>query len=171
MTTKLNSFTIPDSLKKVMRDKIQESRAKDIEIGFNLCTENADNLLHDETHCTGVQCSVDIPKGCIRGKHVGLFHTHHSGSSKPSIQDIANAYQIGINCIGSTEEEDVKCYIRKNEYTREGFETIVTAMIRYEEPLHLSQYSEEDIKNYRRWIANRNILLDRYLRQQNIDIK
>ena len=149
MSTKLNSFTLPDDVIKKMKSKIEESRLKDAEIGFNLCTTNGN--LHDENLCIGTECAVDIPKGCSRGKYVGLFHTHPHSSSKPSIQDIANAYQIGINCIGSTDDMKIKCYIRKESIpTRKDLETIIAALVRYEYPLHLSEYPEEDIKNYQK---------------------
>jgi proteasome lid subunit RPN8/RPN11 len=162
MSTRLNYFILPDSVLQKMKKNIEESRIKDIEIGFNLCTENGN--LHDENPCTGAQCSVDIPKGCNKGRYVGLFHTHPHSSSEPSIQDIANAYQIGINCIGSTEEKNIKCYVRKDASpTRENLETIVSALIRYESPLHLSEIPEEDIKNYRKWIKVRNDLKRHYL--------
>lgn len=162
MPTRLNSFMLPDSVIQKMKRKVEDSRIKDIEVGFNLCTENGN--LHDENPCTGTECAVDIPKGCTRGKHVGLFHTHPHMNSEPSIQDIANAYQIGINCIGSTEEKGIKCYVRKDAVsTMENLETIVTALIRYESPLHLSELPEEDIKNYKAWIKVRNDLKKHYL--------
>lgn len=145
-----------------MKRKVEDSRIKDIEIGFNLCAENSD--LHEENPCTGTVCAVDIPKGCAKGRHVGLFHTHTYTSSEPSIQDIANAYQIGINCIGSTEEKDIKCYIRKDAIpTRENLETILSALVIYESPLHLSKIPEEDIKNYQKWVKVRNDLKKHYL--------
>ena len=162
MSTKLNSFILPDSVIQKMKRNVEDSRTKDIEVGFNLCAENGN--LHDENPCVGTECSVDIPKGCTRGKHVGLFHTHSNTSSEPSIQDIANAYHIGINCIGSTEEKCIKCYIRKDAtHARENLETIIAALVRYESPLHLSKIPEEDTKNYKKWINVRNDLKKHYL--------
>lgn len=167
MSRKLNSFNVPDSLLKKMKESIDLSRIKDIEIGFNLCEEN--DQLHDENYCTGAECSVDIPKGCSKGIHIGLFHTHSQTGSEPSIMDIANAYLIGMSCIGSTEEKSIKCHIRKDKnYTQKGLENIITAMIRFEQPLHLSEFPEEDIKNYKRWIKVRNDIKKQYLK--TIDI-
>ncbi len=174
MSIKLNSFILPDNVIKKMKDDIGHSRIKNIEIGFNLCTENSNNKfsnnkLHDESYCVGEECSVDIPKGCKQGKHVGLFHTHPGTDSEPSIQDIANAYVIGINCIGSTKDNDIKCYIRKDkDYHRESLETIITALVRYESPLHISEFPEEDIKNYRKWVSIRNDLKKHYLNTVNV---
>jgi hypothetical protein len=167
MSTKLNSFILPDSVIQKMKRKVEDSRLKDIEVGFNLCEENG--ILHDENPCTGTECAVDIPKGCTRGKHVGLFHTHSYTSSEPSIQDIANAYQFGINCVGSTEEKGIKCYVRKDKtYKIEDLKTIIAALVRYESPLHLSEIPEEDVKNYQKWIKVRNDLKKYYL--HTIDI-
>lgn len=163
MPTKLNSFTLPDDVINKMKRNIEDSRIKDIEVGFNLCAKN--NILHDENSCIGTECSVEIPKGCTRGEHVGLFHTHASASSKPSIRDVANAYQMGINCIGSVEENSIKCYTRKDKTpNREDIENIIAAMISYEFPLLLSKISpEEDIKNYQKWVKVRNDLNNQYL--------
>ncbi len=164
MSTKLNSFILPDILIKKMKDTVIHSRTKDIEIGFNLCTENGN--LHDENPCEGIECAVDIHKGCKKGEYVGLFHTHVSASSKPSIRDIVNTYQAGIGCIGSVEEKSIKCYIRKDKASkREGLENIVAAMIRYENPLLSSEIPpEEDIENYRKWLQVRKDLREHYLR-------
>lgn len=162
MSTKLNSFILPDSVIQKMKRNVEDSRIKDIEVGFNLCAENGN--LHDENPCVGIECAVDIPKGCTRGKYVGLFHTHPHNSSEPSIQDIANAYQIGINCIGSTEEKNIKCYIRKDTiHTRKDLENIIAALVRYESPLHLSEIPEEDKKDYQKWMKVRNDLKRHYL--------
>lgn len=151
-----------------MKESVDKSRKKDVEIGFNLCEEN--DQLHDEKNCIGEQCSVDVPKGCFNGKHVGLFHTHSRTSSEPSIMDIANAYLIGMNCIGSTEERSIKCYIRKDkDYVIEGLEKIITAKIRFEDPLHLSEFPEKDIENYKKWLKVRREIKTQFLK--TIDIK
>jgi hypothetical protein len=152
-----------------MKRNVEDSRIKGIEIGFNLCANNQKQL-HDENTCSGTECAVEVPKGCKKGDHVGIFHTHASASSKPSIRDIANAYRIGMNCIGSAEEKIIKCYIRKHTTpTREGLENIIAAMIRYESPLFLPKISpEEDIKKYREWVKVRKDLKEHYL--NTIDI-
>ena len=155
MTIKLNSFILPDSVIQKMKVKIEDSRFKNIEVGFNLCTENG--TIHDESPCTGTECSIRIPKGCKRGKHVGLFHTHPHTSSEPSIHDIANAYYIGISCIGSTEEKDIKCYVRKDKnYTKEGLENIIATSIRYESTSNI-------IQDHKKLIKVRNDLKNQYL--------
>lgn len=152
MPTKLNSFILPDSVLQEMKRKVEYSRIKDIEIGFNLCVENGN--LHDENPCTGTACAVEIPKGCIIGRHVGIFHTHPSASSEPSIQDILNAYQMGMNCIGSVKEKSIKCYIRKDAVPiREDLETI----------LHLSKIPEKDIRNYKALMKVTDDLKKHYL--------
>lgn len=155
MSVKLNSFTLPDNVIQKMKIKIEDSRFAATEVGFNLCAE--DGTIHDEHPCIGTECSIYIPKGCTRGKQVGLFHTHPYTSSEPSISDIANAYHIGINCIGSTEEKSIKCYTRKDiNHTKEGLETIIAASIRYEPPSNI-------IRNYEKLIKVRNELKKHYL--------
>ncbi len=170
MSIKLNSFTLPDSVIQKMKRYTIDSKTKNIEIGFNLCSDKQNHLLvlHDEKPCSGSECTLDIPKGCNSGKHVGLFHTHVSASSKPSIQDILNAYYFGINCIGSVDERNIKCYVRKDTIpTRENIESITLSIVRYENPLlpHTSSKvsPEEDIENYRKWKNVRNDLTKRYL--------
>ena len=168
MPKKLNSSILPDDVIQKMNVSIEFSKSNNIEVGFNLCTENSNKQLHDEAHCSGAECSVDIPKGCNRGQQVGLFHTHPAGNSKPSIQDIANAYQIGANCIGSTE--GIKCYLRKDNLpSRKGLETIISALIIYESPLHKSKNREEFIKSFERWTNIRNDLRKQFL--NTIDIQ
>ena len=178
MTTKLNSFILPDSVIQKMKKNVDYSRFENIEFGFNLCSDSnnledqkgqegqkGQKLLHDEKQCLGNECSIDIPKGCEKGDHVGLFHTHAGSSSKPSILDILNAYKLSINCIGSTEENNIKCYVRKDKtYKTEERDNIIAAMISYEHPLLLSNIPpEEDIENYRKWTKARKELTLQYL--------
>ena len=171
MTIKLNSFILTDDVINKMKSDVEYSRSNGVEAGFNLCTENSGNTLHDESHCTGAECSVDIPKKCKKGKSVGNFHTHTSSDSEPSIQDMASAYLMGTNCIGSIGEKDIKCYVRKDKnYSMKELETIVTALLRYEDPLHISDPpKEEDIENYKKWNSVRNELKKHYF--NTIDVK
>lgn len=74
MSKKLNSYILPDKLIKNMKDKIEEARIQDIEVGFNLCAEY--NMLHDEFPCTGTECEIRLANKCLKGKNVGIFHTH-----------------------------------------------------------------------------------------------
>jgi hypothetical protein len=167
MTIKLNSFILPDSVIQKMKKNVEYSRFENIEFGFNLCSDNqkGQKLLHDEKPCLGDQCSVDIPKGCDKGEHVGLFHTHATASSKPSIRDILNAYKLSINCIGSVEEDSIKCYMRKDKiYKTEERDNIVAAMARYESPLLSVNIPPEDIKEYyKKWEKVREELTEHYL--------
>lgn len=169
MAVKLNSFKLPNSVILKMRDNIDQSRLKSVEFGFNLCEENGE--LHDENQCSGTECSIDILKGCSKGKHAGLFHSHPHMSSEPSIQDILNTYYVGIGCIGSTEEDVIKCYVRNDKnYTQEGLMTITAGLIRYESPLLLSQYSREDITKYKKWLKARSDLKKSYLHTVDVRI-
>lgn len=169
MSTKLNSFILPDSVIQKMKDNVNYSRFENIEFGFNLCSDNQKQL-HHEKPCLGNECSVDIPKGCDKGEHVGIFHTHASSSSKPSILDILNAYKLSINCIGSTEEKDIKCYVRKDKtYKIEERDNIIAAIATYESPLLSSNIPpEDDMENYRRWTKARKELTQHYLNRVDV---
>jgi len=146
MTTKLNSFTLPDNVINKMKDKLKLSTSLRVEVGFILCSEKPDNILHDELHCTGGTCSIYIPsKPCKKGKRVGGFHVHPNDDSDPSIADISSAYDYGMECIGNTKDNDIKCYIRKDKNydynTHKNIETIRTLC---EE----GDSSKKDIENY-----------------------
>ena len=164
MSTKLNSFILPDNVIQKMKKNVEYSKFENIEFGFNLCNQKGQQILHDENPCVGNECSIDIPKGCKEGEHVGLFHTHAGSSSKPSIQDILNAYKLSINCIGSTEEKDIKCYVRKGKtYKTEERDNIIVAMARYESPLLSFNIPLEDVKEYyRKWGKDRKELTEQY---------
>lgn len=168
MTTKLNSFILPDNVIEKMKKNVDYSRFENIEFGFNLCSGSLKQL-HDEKPCLGT-CSVSIPKGCDKGEQVGIFHTHAGSSSKPSILDILNAYKLSINCIGSTEEKDIKCYVRKDKtYKIEERDNIIAAMTIYESPLLSSNIPpEKDIENYRKWTKARKELTEHYLNTVNV---
>lgn len=113
MTTKLNSFLLPDNVILEMKRRMKYSKRKDIEVAFNLCAENGN--LHDEYPCCGTKCNVGTISKCDRGKFVGDFHTHVDGTSEPSLIDLAGAYYHGIMCIGNAKKKDIKCYIRKDK--------------------------------------------------------
>jgi len=157
MPIKLNSFILPDSIIKKMKDKIEDARIKDVEVGFNLCAE--DNELYDESHCVGTECEIEMPEKCSRGTKVGIFHTH-SESLQPSMSDIAHAYKFGMNCIGTVETKKIRCHIRKDKtHNEKDRESIISNIVRFEDPLSY----REDLESYRRWIRARNILQDKYL--------
>jgi hypothetical protein len=168
--TKLDSHILLDSLIRTMKDYINYSRYENIEFGFNLCS-GSQKLLHDENQCLGNECSIDIPKGCKKGEHVGVFHTHTGAISKPSIRDILNAYKLGINCIGSTEENDIKCYVRKDKIAkREELYNIRATMTIYESPLLSANIPKEKfIENYKRWANVSKELTEYYFNTITID--
>ena len=171
MPVKLNNYILPDSIIQKMRDKVEYSRSDSVEAGFDFCTDNTKNLhakniytrnrhtkdrhvknhnvknhqLHDENHCTGTQCMIETAKGCKQGNYVGGFHTHPNESSNPSIQDIAIAYLNGIECIGGTDDKNIKCYIR-NDFvaTEKNLDIIIDARTRYEDSLNLPGISHRE---------------------------
>lgn len=166
MSKKLNSFILPDNIIQKMKNKIEEARIKDVEVGFNLCTE--DSKLHDEFHCTGSKCQITFPEKCIKGRKIGIFHTHLE-SLEPSMTDIYHAYEFGINCIGNIEQKKIRCHVRKDKIVREkNIQTIAYQITRFEEPLFTFESTEREIEKYQRYIRARNDLKKRYL--DTIDI-
>lgn len=163
---KLNSFILPDSIIQKMKDKIQEAKIKDIEIGFNLCSDNSQ--LHDESLRTGTEYELRMPDTCSKGRKVGSFHTHVE-STDPSIMDIYDTYRFGIGCIGSIEEKKIKCHIRKDKTPKqEDMEIIKSNITKFEEPLFTLVNPEKAGENYLKWILTRSELKNRYL--NTIDI-
>lgn len=163
---KLNSFILPNNIIQKMKDKIQEAKIKDIEIGFNLCSDN--NQLHDESLRTATEYELRMPDTCSKGRKVGSFHTHVE-STDPSITDIYSIYKSGMQCIGSTREKKIRCYIRKDKTPRqEDIEIIRSNMTKFEEPLFTLVNPEKAGENYWKWILTRSELKNRYL--DTIDI-
>lgn len=149
-----------------MKDKIEEAKIRDVEVGFNICAENGQ--LHDESHCVGTECEIEMPETCLKGTKVGIFHTH-AESLEPSITDIFHSYAFGINCIGSIEKKKIRCHIRKDKIPNpKDMKVIESNILRFEEPLLTFKGTEKDIENYRRWIRVRNDLKKDYL--NTIDI-
>ena len=123
MSTKLNSYILPDKVIQKMKTDIEETKKLGIEIGFNLCTKDMTEELQDEKHCVGSSCKLTGWKpGCeSKGKHVGIFHTHpivpkiSKGDSSPSMSDLTGAYQYGIMCVGGARDNKIQCSIRKDK--------------------------------------------------------
>jgi hypothetical protein len=64
----------------------------------------------------GTDCKLKLNQDCKVGKKVGLYHTHPESISNPSLADLENGYYYGINCIGGTDDNKIKCYARKSNY-------------------------------------------------------
>lgn len=134
MSRKLNSFILSDNIIKKMNDKIEETKIKNIEIGFSLCKEKTKDILKIGNECIGTQCVIQRPPQRCKEKdeYQGLFHTHPSGEISPSLGDIINIYEDGIGCIGSPRENKIKCVVRKGPKEENILREFHIARIRFE---------------------------------------
>ncbi len=114
---KLNSFVLPHDVIRKMKDKLIDTEKTDLEQGFNLCRKPASNVLIDRMHCTGDECSISFKRTCGRPEEilVGDYHTHPIYSANPSLQDMISSYDLGFGCIGSVEDNEIYCFVRKDK--------------------------------------------------------
>lgn len=141
MTTKINSYILPDETKNEMIHVISRSIRYKTEHGFNLCLDKENNIRPGKL-CEGTKCLLDIAESeCKENeKSVGIFHTHQK-TLNPSIRDLAVGYLNGMNCIGSFE--GIKCFKRK----REDLDTLEYADIRLAENReHFMQWETDRLK-------------------------
>jgi len=144
MTTKINSYIIPDNTKNEMINVIGMSIRSKLEHGFNLCLDK-DNNIRPGKLCKGKKCSMEIAEfECKEDeKTVGTFHTHEI-SPDPSIRDLAIGYLGGMTCIGNYQ--GIKCYKRK----KEDLDALEYAEIR------LKEDREQFIKfEHERWLTKK----------------
>ena len=143
MPKNLNSFILPDNIIETMKKRLIKTGKIHRELGFNLCKVEDSNELRDDTHCIGSACEIALAKACKIGKKVGSFHTHPKngkGRADPSIGDLQNAYYFGINCIGGEEDNNVKCYVRKDkELNKKDYNAITHYREKYR-PLNRPHY-------------------------------
>lgn len=135
MTIKLNSYSLPEDVIDKMRLKIEETRQKNIELGFGLCRMKYVNTLKPGDDCSGDECSILPIQECRTGTYVGGYHTHPSGTAEPSIADLRNAYIHDVECVGSAKEEDIKCFIRTGHRNPQDEKDIISTVKEIEEPL------------------------------------
>lgn len=144
MTTKINSFNLPDRTKVEMIDVIGMSIRSKLEHGFNLCLDK-DNNIRSGKLCKGKKCSMETAEfECKEDeKTIGTFHTHET-SPDPSIRDLAVGYLGGMTCIGNYQ--GIKCYKRK----KEDHDALEYAEIR------LGEGHEQFIKSkHEKWLAKK----------------
>lgn len=129
MSTRLNSFILPDHIIEKMRENIETSRKKKIETGFSLCRKKDVMVLTQGTVCEGSKCEI-FPRTqkCLTKDEVfqGFYHTHPTEKARPSFGDIINMYRQGLGCIGSVKDNQINCYIRKNLFDKEVFSDLST---------------------------------------------
>jgi proteasome lid subunit RPN8/RPN11 len=137
MAAKLNSFTLPSNVIAKMREKLRDTDRTGNEYGFTFCRSPGTNILKDSSHCVGDECSIRLRRFCKPTDIlVGDYHTHPIYGADPSFQDMIVAYELGLGCIGSSENNKIKCYIRKDK-ARDPFvvPSIKKIIKDYEEPL------------------------------------
>lgn len=168
MTTKINSYILPDKTKNDMIDTVSRSIISKTEYGFKLCLDKKDNNIRPGKLCKGRRCHIDSAEFESKDneKPVGIFHTHQK-TLNPSASDLSVGYLNDMNCIGSFE--GIRCFKRK----RENFDALEYAEIRLAENmkweldrLEVAKEYKEEVEKYRKEI---NRLVDSYFRI--IDIK
>lgn len=164
MVVKLNSYLLPNILIDKMKTKIEETKNKKIELGFDLCRTKT-NILIAGDECTGTECVIEHKPKCIAGLHIGGYHTHPKGGSGPSIADLIGAYRNDVECVGSARDNDIKCYVRIGRKKPEDEQRIVMASKEIEEPMGPVAKTEE----YQKWIKVRDDILNKHF--MKIDVK
>ncbi len=117
MVKKLNSFFLMDNTINIMKSLLDNSKRTGKEYGFDLCVGKRERVLKAKNFCEGDKCGVDLLGKCENGESlVGGYHTHPPPfSSRLSIQDLDVGLRYGINCIGTVKENDITCYVKKDD--------------------------------------------------------
>lgn len=172
MPERIGQYILPDSLIKLMKEKINESQKNKRETGFWIKKE--DNILMDAIHCTGTECGIIISESVqkIRKELVGGFHVHPQKSVPYlSAGDLVNACNLGFECVGIKIKDDIRINCFPRISNRE--DCIKDAMKIYEEDKSLRSMhrslekmepkTEEEFKRYNR-------LTDKYNNKRRIHI-
>lgn len=144
MTTKLGQFILPNDVIARMRNKLIDTDRSNVEHGFDLCRKSGSNVLIDRGHCIGHECGINIKRICDPDEILeGDYHTHPVYGADPSFQDMITSYGLGIGCIGSVEDNDIKCYVRKDKTPDPTVISSIRNVIdRYEKPLEKMTYAD-----------------------------
>ena len=165
MTIKLNSYALPDEVVEKMMRKIEETKQKNVELGFGLCRMKFVNTLKPGHECAGNECSIVQMPECPTGLYIGGYHTHPNGPAEPSIADLRNAYINDVECVGSPEENAVRCFVR-NGYRKPQEEKDITSVFKeVEEPYPKTV----DVEQYDRWKKARDEILNKHF--QTVDVR
>ena len=144
MTVKLNSFILPNDIIIKMRDKIRETESTGKEHGFSLCKKPKSDVLIDRAHCIGDECSLKIKRMCRHDELlIGDYHTHPVMGANPSLQDMIVQYDLGLGCIGSSEDNEIKCFVRKDKTPDPSVIRSIREVInKYEKPLEKMTFGD-----------------------------
>lgn len=137
MSKQVNSFILPDSIIKDMKDKIKETKKLKSELGFALCTnkDNRQNIndqqningqqnINDQQNvnnqiiakgeeCIGTKCSIKTGQCKENQTYLGNYHTHPRSHPTMSITDMVTGCSEQIECIGSVPFNSIRCFTRK----------------------------------------------------------
>ncbi len=164
MPIKLNSYVLPEDVVEKMKIKIEETKQKNIELGFGLCRMKYVNTLKPGNECSGNECSITQMPECQTGLYVGGYHTHPTGTAEPSIADLKNAYINDVECIGSPLGDNIKCFVRLGIRKSQDEKDIISKHKEIEEPLPMVLNSEQ----YQIWKNARDEIWNKYF--QTVDV-
>jgi len=165
MAIQVNSYILPNSVAEKMIAKINETRDKKIELGFSLCLTKKGNIITAGDGCAGTQCEMLQPKECPTGNYIGGYHTHPKSGTKPSIADLAVAYNDEVGCIGSVRDEKIMCMVRDGPMVPQTMQEIRDAAKNIEEGSGKIVTKEQ----FQVWESARDGILDKYFKV--VDIK
>ncbi len=99
--TKLNGYTLPDELKKKMRDILYKTQHTKKEMGFTLCSK-PDNIIRARGDHIGSSYKMVIDsRMCEKDeKFLGGYHTHFGQDSNASAEDLRYCGIFKITCTG-----------------------------------------------------------------------
>jgi len=123
------------------------------------------NTLKPGNECSGSECSVLPIQECQTGTYVGGYHTHPLGSAEPSIADLRSAYIHDVECVGSVQEDIIKCFIRNGYRNPQDEKAIISTVEKVEDPLP-AIISEEQHKI---WKNARDEILSKHF--QVVDVR
>ena len=107
-----------------------------------------DRILKAENPCKGDACGVDMLGECKKGETlVGNYHTHPSPfSSRPSMQDLDIGLKYGISCIGTVKENDITCYVKKNNIPYEKKKEVLEKISKLNRKQEEHSLTSEDVE-------------------------
>lgn len=125
---KLNGYTLPENVINSMSRLVKRTKKSDIEYGFNLCAAEEKNEITFGGICKGIECELDISKGCPKGtKDIGDFHTHPRDNIEMSFTDMeALPYEKKFGCIGTNGR--MVCYSAK-EHAKPACHDLIEDML------------------------------------------
>lgn len=114
MSTNIDIFTLPDNVVEKMKELLKIKTES--EAGFTMCARKTDNIIEVKNVTTEFSEKVRLKTNCPTGFiSIGTYHTHPTRSSRASGTDLANTCDHIADCIGSAEDNKIKCYIKRKD--------------------------------------------------------